>query len=604
MEGAFTRNARRWRLVPIVAAAILASGVAAIALGPLAARSMAASTLHHPQQKAQSSEPKTENECSPSLTNCSKTRCCKVPGDTCYQKDEGWSMCRYECVPGPDPMDPSPNPWSCKALGPRTPGHTHVSMVGLRPAAWVAVNCSKAEENCLESRCCKDAGCACFKKNSSWARCKRDCVEGVDVTDTDNMPWQCVQLGSRTPGRRPPVPKVASWAKDLCANTTGNCANVGCCVDSGHLCFEKNSTFAQCKHTCISGTDLEDPDDWKTWTCKERGSRTPGPAQPPRRSQHLAPWVKEHCSDGHENCALTKCCKDSTAQCFETLPGFGQCMYKCLPGHKDFSHHKQCSRQSRGNETEMCKFDGKKFTCKELGPRTLRPWGWPSLFCLHVMRLYSYEADIVKAQLDQGDWFHGGIFSCDQYAVYSADTKGGSFLGDGPLGPVRTHWFRNAPVWVSKDHTAANTLLFMNFWEAVKWDMQYKCCDWTIKADPDAVLLPERMRGVLSHRMGWPNFITTCRGVLYGAVEAISTIGLERYFWNEGPCRALPWQSWGEDVWISNCLTNLGVAAGYDGGFVSDNLCYGANCGNGYSSAYHPFKDKNSWMQCYWTSTR
>mmetsp|Transcript_28140 Transcript_28140/g.55258 ORF Transcript_28140/g.55258 Transcript_28140/m.55258 type:complete len:642 (-) Transcript_28140:66-1991(-) len=603
IEGPFSRNKWQWRAAALFAAALLVSGVAALMLGPLSARPRAATELHHPQQKAQSTKPKKEKQCSPSVTNCSKTRCCQVPGDTCYEKDETWSMCRYECVPGPDPMDPSPSPWSCKRLGPRTPGHTPVSMSGLKPQPWVAINCSEDGENCLQSRCCKSAGNACYQKNITWANCKPSCVNGVDVTDTDNLPWSCLRLGGRTPGHAP-APKVASWAKDLCANTTENCVSKSCCMDSGHSCFEKNLTFAQCKPTCTPGIHLQDPDKGNTWTCRELGARTPGPAHPPPRPQKLAPWVKGFCSDRHENCALTRCCKDSTEQCFEKFPGFGQCMYACLPGHKDFSHHKQCANQSKGNESEMCKFDGKTFTCKELGPRTLKPWGYPSLYCVHVMRLFSYEADVVKAQLNTGDWFHGGIFNCDQYAVYSADTKGGTYLGEGPLGPVRTHWFRNAPVWVSKDNTAANTLLFMNFWEAVKFDMQYRCCDWTIKADPDAVVLPQRMRNVLSHKMGWPNFVTTCKGMLYGAVEAISTSGLERYFWNEGPCRALPWQSWGEDVWIQNCLTNMGVAGGFDGGFVSDNLCYGANCGNGFSSAYHPFKDKNSWMGCYWQTTR
>jgi len=163
----------------------------------------------------------------------------------------------------------------------------------------------------------------------------------------------------------------------------------------------------------------------------------------------------------------------------------------------------------------------------------------------------------------------------------------------------RTHWFQNAPVWVSKDHTAANTLLFMNMWEAVRWDLQYKCCDWTVKADPDAVLLPDRMRGALSHKMSWLNFIATCKGTLYGAVEAIQSKALEKYFMNEAQCRNMPWQSWGEDVWISRCLMSLGVSSAFDGAFVGDNLCTGAWCGNGYSSGYHPFKDANSWMTCY-----
>jgi len=265
--------------------------------------------------------------------------------------------------------------------------------------------------------------------------------------------------------------------------------------------------------------------------------------------------------------------------------------------------------EAKGNTSEECRYNGKTWTCRELGPRTLRNWSWPSLFCTHVMRLYSYEVDIVKAQLQQPESFRGGIFACDQYAIYASDTGSGTFIGVGPYGPVRTRWFKSAPVGRSEANTAGNTLLFMNFWEAVRWDLQYKCCDWTIKADPDAVLLPDRLRGVLSHRMGWPNFITTCNkhfrfALMFGATEAISTQGLERYFANENTCRSLPWQPWGEDKWMTICLQKLGVAPVFDGGLVADGQCYGADCRNPYHSAYHPFKNPNSWMWCYRTTMR
>jgi len=221
------------------------------------------------------------------------------------------------------------------------------------------------------------------------------------------------------------------------------------------------------------------------------------------------------------------------------------------------------------------------------------------MFCLHVMRLQSYEAGLVKEQLKKDGRFHGGIFNCDQFAVYAHDAADGTFLGDGPYGPVRTHWFQSAPVGVSKDHTAANTQLFMNMWEAVRWDLQYQCCDWVVKVDPDAVIIPARMRIALSKKMSWLNYIATCKGTLYGAVEAIQTKSLQRYYDNEAKCRNMPWQAWGEDVWISRCLLSLGVYSAFDAGFVADNLCTGANCGNGFSSAFHPFKNVGTWMGCY-----
>mmetsp|Transcript_78871 Transcript_78871/g.152306 ORF Transcript_78871/g.152306 Transcript_78871/m.152306 type:complete len:622 (-) Transcript_78871:430-2295(-) len=544
-----------------------------------------------------------KQQCSSKDDNCNKTKCCTAAGAQCYAKDDSFAMCRGECTPGLDPVDPHPTAWSCEKIGERTPGHFATSGWEPKAAKWVLKTCANSSENCLKSGCCKDGGHACFKKNNSWARCKPSCSDGPDPTDVDNRPWNCQQLGGKTPGKPDPA-KAASWVDDLCTASNESCAHSRCCKDPAHVCFEKNSSYARCRTRCTVGEDLTDPTGWTKWSCKQLGGRTPGSHNIAPHEQKLAPWVKEHCSDYGENCASSKCCKDKTAQCYEKFPGHGECMYKCLKDHKEFSHHKQCAKEAKGNTSDACKYDGKTWTCRELGPRTLRPWGWPSLFCLHVMRLYSYEAAIVKAQLQKDGRFRGGIFSCDQYAVYAHDTKDGTYLGDGPYGPVRTNWFQSAPVWRSKDNTAANTLLFMNMWEAVRWNLQYKCCDWTVKADPDAVLLPDRMRGALSHKMSWLNFVATCKGTLYGAVEAIQTKALEKYFWNEAQCRNMGWQSWGEDVWINRCLMSLGVTSTFDGGFVADNLCSGSYCGNGYSSGYHPFKDANAWMSCYYQATR
>jgi len=295
-------------------------------------------------------------------------------------------------------------------------------------------------------------------------------------------------------------------------------------------------------------------------------------------------------------------------QCFEQQPGHAWCLYKCLANHTQFSHHHQCAKEAKGNTTEDCTYNGQTWTCRKLGPRTLPPWGWPSMFCTQVMRLFSYEAGIVKIQLQQDEHFHGGIFACDQYAVYASDTARGTLLGIGRYGPVRTRWFKSAPVWRSSDNTAANTLLFMNFWEAVRWDLQYKCCHWTIKADPDAVLLPDRLRLAVNRfgPVGQPKFVTNCGRwnppVMWGALEVISQQAIEKYFSNEGTCKSLPWNGWGEDKWMEACLKSLAIPAVFDGTMVGDAHCHGLDCRNKKNSAYHKFKDANAWMWCYRTA--
>merc|ERR1739848_589175 len=50
---------------------------------------------------------------------------------------------------------------------------------------------------------------------------------------------------------------------------------------------------------------------------------------------------------------------------------------------------------------------------------TSTTWGWPSLYCVVVMRTTCYENDLVKAQIKEGV----GVFLCDEYGVYSQNGK-------------------------------------------------------------------------------------------------------------------------------------------------------------------------------------
>merc|ERR550525_2224150 len=118
----------------------------------------------------------------------------------------------------------------------------------------------------------------------------------------------------------------------------------------------------------------------------------------------------------------------------------------------------------------------------------------------------TYEAVIMRQATSRDGGI--GIFGCEQYDVFSSE--GNIWLGDGPLGAVRTQHFDPAPVTKSVDGTAANTALFMNVWEAVKWVGRYKFTDWTLKVDPDAVIFPIRIRTHLKQWTGTPSYIVNC----------------------------------------------------------------------------------------------
>lgn len=236
-----------------------------------------------------------------------------------------------------------------------------------------------------------------------------------------------------------------------------------------------------------------------------------------------------------------------------------------------------------------------------------RPWQSPSLFCFSVMRETGYEPKLMRAQFVR----NAGIFGCDERAIFcSADfTLRAAFHG-------AEHAVRFVPaaVGVSQDGTAGNAQLFMNIWEAVQKDGRFNWFDFTIKVDPDAVLLPRRLRAHLRphvhDRVGF--YVKNCNKypgapnfpMMYGSVEVFSRLALQLYFSGGLHCRQiLPWQAWGEDFFMNKCLDMLGVSGVSDFDEVGDKRCLGADCSDGKSAAYHDFKSIDEWVDCWKNAT-
>jgi len=371
-----------------------------------------------------------------------------------------------------------------------------------------------------------------------------------------------------------------------------DCSKTKCCSEAGMQCFVKNGRSARCLLGCHPGPHTDDKND-HPWNCTALGSRTPG--VPVTRPVVVAQWVKKQCSESLEhNCHKTQCCKEGGMQCYENNEKWASCLPSCTKWQKWSANSKLIDAKSK-----------KPWSCRKLGPRTPRAWHSPSLFCFSVFRLYNEEANLMRNQLGKGI----GIFACDNYAVFSSDLN--SDLGHGPLGELKTVHFQAVPVGVSKDHTAANAGLFMNVWEAVRWDGRFRTCDWTVKADPDAVVLPDRLRNHLRPHGGHASFILNCGKagmpdgpMMFGSLEAITRIALDSYFNSESSCRSMPWGAWGEDLWLGNCLKNLGASAEADFGMVSDGVCLYKNCADRNAAAFHPLKSTREWLSCYWGATR
>lgn len=248
--------------------------------------------------------------------------------------------------------------------------------------------------------------------------------------------------------------------------------------------------------------------------------------------------------------------------------------------------------------------------CKPLGPRGmgLALRGFPSLFCATLFRKDTYEHDIMKDTLVHGI----GIFACDEYMVLATETI---LLGHHPWDHVNvtSHVIPNIPVGRSQDGTAANTELFIAVWNKICENGVYKNHHWTVKVDPDAVLIPNRLRKHMALHTGVKAanggklYVVNCNAypnsanfpMVFGALEVLSMRAMLSYA-NEGwKCKQnLPWHAWGEDFFLTHCMDMLGVGRIGDYTVLGDNLCTGSNCANGWTAAFHPYKDPGSWMHC------
>jgi len=236
------------------------------------------------------------------------------------------------------------------------------------------------------------------------------------------------------------------------------------------------------------------------------------------------------------------------------------------------------------------------------------PRGDPSLFCWSVSRNWGYEADVMRAQLTAG----AGIFSCDGFAVVS-ETEWDIGWGPGErIGEVSTLIFEGAHVGVSKDGTAGNTGLFVKAWDAILLRTFALEFDWTIKVDPDAVVLANRLRDHLRDKTNSNVFVRNCNArpnspdfpMMFGSLEAVSRGGLQIYKDSGHRCmKDLNWASWGEDFFLSKCLPHLGVGPADDFSIVRDGVCTTVDCNDASSAAFHPFKSSDDWMNCWRAAT-
>jgi hypothetical protein len=228
-----------------------------------------------------------------------------------------------------------------------------------------------------------------------------------------------------------------------------------------------------------------------------------------------------------------------------------------------------------------------------------------------VLRVTGYEPVLMRKQFDAG----AGIFACDGYDI----------VGDGvtDIGDATTLDIGKTKVGTSQDGTAANTKLFQKAWGAIIGKGDYKYFDWIVKVDPDAVLMPDRLRLHMEPHTNTGDhedrlFVVNCNAwpespnfpMMYGSLEIFSRNSILAYE-TRGQERCvdyLNWELWGEDFYMTRCMDQLDVGRISDFTVIGDNTCVGpgqggADCNNANVAAFHPFKEIEDWIGCFRTAT-
>jgi len=242
---------------------------------------------------------------------------------------------------------------------------------------------------------------------------------------------------------------------------------------------------------------------------------------------------------------------------------------------------------------------------------------WPRLFCFSVMNKdNAQEIATMKMQIQK----QIGIAACERFVVLSGERI---YLGQGHKWDNGTavdvwSWVNPAkPVAMGNlqagDDTNSfkNTEIFINAWRILISSKALEGTDWAVKADPDAVFFPERLRKHVK-KFSWgtqtktPMYFKNCNfhgAKLYGALEVFNAAAMKELSKRMSECLQLPWRGWGEDEFIDKCMERLGAQAKNDFTLVGDHRCMSAECEDTWRASFHDYKSELTYLDC-WNRSR
>jgi len=234
----------------------------------------------------------------------------------------------------------------------------------------------------------------------------------------------------------------------------------------------------------------------------------------------------------------------------------------------------------------------------------------PSLFCTSIMLWWTYEVELLKQQLKH----KVGIFACTEWAVYSNRTVS---LGEQDNKTLHSDIVNGSLKckFGGKAHTALNTPIFRRFWDSLKENPKSWRNDWIVKADPDTVFFPDRLKEMVTQRWkeshgqpGYAMWLNNCQLGLHGPIEVFSKQAFGVYHGKKDTCDDLTQDYPQEDAWLGACFKKLEVGkmnaynlllewqwACNERPSSHDNKppCYAQQV------SFHPFKSVKTWFQCH-----
>lgn len=244
-------------------------------------------------------------------------------------------------------------------------------------------------------------------------------------------------------------------------------------------------------------------------------------------------------------------------------------------------------------------------TLTTLTSTTMTPPG-TSLYCFSLMLPEGAEVDLLREQAAQ----RLGIFDCDETTAFSSRSIR---LAKG----FYTEVLYNTSVYCQKGGewgTYMNTPVFLKIWSQIMYNGRYKWHDWSVKADPDAVFIADRLRNLLrlpDFRMaevGQGSVLHNCGPSFHGPLEVVSRRAMDVFGRGMWSCERKPQ----EDFFMSLCMDRLHVKVHFRDDLLADEGCMldqgGRKDPNWWSCqtshvAFHPFKSPKEYAGCWWRAT-